>query len=431
MARRHIPGLTASVTQIAFGLAGFIVAIVLLDSGGLAQWAERLDVGPLRAVAAPATANIDAHLRPLGVDAIRPRLIAALGRLGWSDDPAALAASGSGGAAFWPFSASPPATLFSAAPPPIMFSAAPPPILSSAAPPPGPPVIAMVTPPPPVPPAPAAATPHESSKKPADAAPLAVVIRKLTPTTIVPSPAIATTLPAITPLPPLGPIPPGHPRQVALVGDSMMAVGLSAVLLRTTATDPKLRIVKAFRSGTGLARPDVFDWFSEYPAMIGHNRPDVVIVAIGANDAQGYVDRDGQILTFGSDAWVASYRRRVAAFMDLLESTGRQIIWMGLPPMKSPVYDAHTAEINRITYTVVSGYPNAVWWNPTPYIGSPDGSFRDLGEVETPTGHRTIAHLRADDGIHLSDDGASLLTEVLLPCLEPLPLPPPPAPPPG
>jgi len=407
MTRRHIPGLLASTTQIALGLAGFIAMIVLLDSGGLAQWAERLDVGPLRAVAAPATAHIDAHLRPLGVDEIRPRLIAALGRVGWSDDPAALAASGAGGARFWPFSLTPPPAL------PAMVMMPP----TAPVPPPAPHAVAQVV--------------AEKPKAPASLMATVVIHNPAPAPTADVIPAIATTLPSLTPLPPLGPIPPGHPRQVALVGDSMMAVGLSAVLLRTTAADPKIRIVKAFRSGTGLARPDVFDWFSEYPAMIGHNHPDVVLVAIGANDAQGYVDRNGQTLTFGSDAWVASYRERVAAFMNLLESTGRQIIWIGLPPMKSPVYDAHTAEINRITYTVVSGYPNATWWNPTPYIGSPDGSFRDLGEVETPTGHRTIAHLRADDGIHLSDDGASLLTEVLLPCLEPLPLPPPPAPPPG
>jgi lysophospholipase L1-like esterase len=397
--RRRIPGLLASTMQIALGLAGFIIAIVMLDSGGLAQWAERLDVGPLRVVAAPATAHIDAHLKPLGVDTIRPRLIAALGRLGWSDDPAALAASGQAGAAFWPFST----------------------------PPQPPPVVIVPRPAPPAPP------PAVTAKKPDAAERVATVVIHNPPAArLAPRETIATTLPSLTPLPPLGPIPPGQKRQVALVGDSMMAVGLSAVLLRTTASDSKLHIVKAFRSGTGLARPDVFDWFSEYPAMIGHNRPDVVLVAIGANDAQGYVDADGQTLTFGSDAWVASYRARVAAFMRLLTATGRQVIWIGLPPMKSPVYDQHTAEINRITYTVVSGYPNAVWWNPTPYIGSPDGSFRDLGEVESPTGHRTITHLRADDGIHLSDDGASLLAEVLLPCLEPLPLPPPPAPaPPG
>ena len=77
-----MPGLLASTTQLALGLAGFIVAIILLDSSGLAVWAQRLEVGPLRAIAAPATANIDAHLRPLGLENLRPHLIAALARLG-------------------------------------------------------------------------------------------------------------------------------------------------------------------------------------------------------------------------------------------------------------------------------------------------------------------------------------------------------------
>jgi hypothetical protein len=413
MPRSHIPGLLSSTTQLAFGLAGFLIAIVLLDSNGLAQWAQRLEIGPLRAVAAPATSNIDAHLKPLGIDRLRPDLIADLGRLGWSDDPETLADSGHAQLSFWPFT--------NPMPPPFT-----PPILS-----------------PPPPPAPAAPPPPPRKNQPILSGPslrttiIALNIPK-PPQQTSPAPApaaqpvpIAASIPEVTPLPPLGPIPPGHTRQVALVGDSMMAVGLSAVLLRTTATDPKLHLVKAFRSGTGLARPDVFDWLTEYPAMIGKAHPDVVIVALGANDAQGYVDSNGQVLTFGTDAWIASYRNRVATFINLLEQTGRQIIWIGLPPMRSPLYDSHTEIINRITYSVVRTYPNATWWNPTPYIGTPDGNFRDLGYIESPTGHREIAHLRADDGIHLSDSGATLLTQILLPCLEPLPLPPPPAPPPG
>jgi hypothetical protein len=403
---RKNPSILSSVTQLAFGLAGFIFTIVLLDSGGLAQWAQRLELGPLRSVAAPETQHIDMRLAPLGIDRLRPQLIAALGRAGWSDDPATLAAANEAGFNVWPFTAAPaPALAPQALPPPSPLPPTPPPQ--------------------PVPAAPAAAVIR--TVKPV-AMPAPVPVAAAPPAAPAP---IAATLPSLTPLPPLGPLPVGRPRQVALVGDSMMAVGLSAVLLRTTAADPKLHMVKAFRSGTGLARPDVFDWINEYPAMIGKAHPDVVIVALGANDAQGYVDASGQTLAFGTDAWVASYRARVTAFLNLLTSTGHQVLWVGLPPMRSPVYDAHTAEINRITYSVVSASPDAAWWNPTPYIGGADGGFRDLGTVETPTGHRAIAHLRAEDGIHLSDDGAGLLTQVLMPWLEPLPLPPPPAPPPS
>jgi hypothetical protein len=412
MPRTHIQGLLASTTQLAFGLAGFIIAIVLLDSSGLAQWAQRLDLGPLRAIAAPATQHIDTRLRPLGIDQLRPRLIAALGHAGWSDDPETLALADASHTDFWPFT-----------------SPTPPPVLPLA-PPPQPPASSPVAPAPSRKPSATSQATVVALNIPKPATPdLSNAPQPITPPTI--TAPIPATVPAVTQLPPLGPIPPGQKRQVALVGDSMMAVGLSAVLLRTTATDPKLHLVKAFRSGTGLARPDVFDWFTEYPAMIGKTRPDVVIVALGANDAQGYVDSNGETLTFGTPDWIASYRGRVTNFVNLLEQSGRQIIWIGLPPMRSPTFDAHTEIINRIVFSVISHTKNATWWNPSPYIGTPDGSFRDLGTVESPSGHREIAHLRADDGIHLSDSGASLLTEILLPCLEPLPLPPPPAPPPG
>jgi hypothetical protein len=189
----------------------------------------------------------------------------------------------------------------------------------------------------------------------------------------------------------------------------MMAVGLSDILLRETAADQNVHIVKAFRSGTGLARPDVFDWMQEYPAMIGNEHPDAVIVAIGANDGQGFVE-DGKVLAFGTDAWVQVYQDRVAAFLNMLMQSGATVVWVGLPPMKSAQYNEKAAEINRIAYSVVSRYPGATWWNPVPYIGDGSGTYREFGS--TPDGRN--ARLRATDGIHLSDEGAMLLSPALI-----------------
>jgi uncharacterized protein len=189
----------------------------------------------------------------------------------------------------------------------------------------------------------------------------------------------------------------------------MMAVGLSDVLLRQSAGNENLRVIKAFRSGTGLARPDVFDWMAEYPAMIGSNRPDAVIVAIGANDGQGFVE-DGKVLAFGTDAWVSAYQRRIAAFLDLLTGDGAHVLWVGLPPMKSGQYNAKAAEINRIAYTVVSQYPQAAWWNPQSLVGDETGAYREF--ETTPDGRTT--RLRQADGIHLSSEGAALLAPPLM-----------------
>jgi len=198
----------------------------------------------------------------------------------------------------------------------------------------------------------------------------------------------------------------------------MMAVGLSDILIRETAADQNVRVIKAFRSGTGLARPDVFDWNEEYPAMIGSEHPDAVIVAIGANDGQGFIE-DGKVLAFGSDAWIKIYEARIAAFLDLLTQNGATVIWVGLPPMKSSQYNEKAALINRIAYSVVSRTPHAAWWNPLPYIGDESGAYREF--MTTAAGHTT--RLRAPDGIHLSDEGAMLLSSALINWLN---VPPPP-----
>jgi len=334
-------------------MAGFALTILLLESEALATWADRLDVGPARSAAVQVTAALDRTLRPLGFERVREDGLDGLDRLGWTDDPARLLAARE---KYLGRAASPGSAC--TAPTRIPDAGA----LSAAN------------------------------------APLASAVPRLT---------------ALTPLPPAAQ---GQPRVVALVGDSMMAVGLSDILLRETADDRNLRVIKAFRSGTGLARPDVFDWMQEYPAMIGNQQPGAIIVAIGANDGQGFVDH-GKTLAFGSDAWVRAYRQRTADFLDMLTQNGARVVWVGLPPMKSGSYNSRAAEINRIAYTVVSLNPHAAWWNPQPYIGDESGAFREL--LTAPDGKTT--RLRAADGIHLSDEGAALLAPALIHWLNPTP----------
>ncbi len=335
-------------------MAGFTLTIVLLESEALLRWAQRLEVGEAASVAVQATGDLHRFLQPVNLEWVRREGLADLDRLGWSDDPARLLAAqrtyASGALGHMQ-----PCTARDAT--------------------------ASLS----VPGHSAATLPHPA-----------------------PIP-LAPDTPTLTPLPQLPAVTKGQPRVLALAGDSMMAVGLSDILLRETAADPNVRVIKAFRSGTGLARPDVFDWMQEYPAMIGSEHPDAVIVAIGANDGQGFVE-DGKVLSFGTDAWVQVYQERIAAFIGRLTQDGATVVWVGLPPMKSAQYNQKTAEINRIAYTVVSKTPHATWWNPLPYIGGEAGAYREF--QTTPDGRST--RLRAPDGIHLSDEGAMLLSSPLM-----------------
>jgi hypothetical protein len=350
----------STLSQLAASVGAFALAALLLESGGLYDWAQRLDLGPERTVAMPIATALHHTLAPLHIEQGRRSALVELARVGWSDDPAALAEAN-----------------------------AQPKELTS--------------------------PPAAPSTRTAPVKNITTGTKPITPTsatiTIQPVPLRSDAAPGLSTLPTIPAIAVGKTRTIALAGDSMMAVGMSSTILRQALLYKNLSFVHAFKSGTGLARPEVFNWQLEYPAMLKEAHPDFVLVAIGANDGQGFVE-DGVTYPFASDGWKRIYQRRVQAYLDMLEENDATVIWLGLPPMKSDVYDARIALINRIDYSVVSASPHAIWVGTAGLVGDGSGRFRDYGEID---GHTT--RLRQSDGIHLSDDGATLITAKLLPWL--------------
>jgi len=332
--RRRLPGALNTSGQLATVMAGFIGVILFFESGGLATWAERLDVGSMRPVAVSLTSAWRHLAGPLGVERLRETAIANLQKVGWSDDAIQVADAG------------------------------------------------------------------KTAKAPAMAKPARKARPKL---------PLVAGIPKASSLLPLPMPPAGQARVIALVGDSVMTVGISAVLLRETANRKDLQMIKSFHSGTGLARPEVFNWMTQYPAMLQSAHPDIVIVAIGANDGQGFVE-NGEVLKFGTDKWIEVYRQRLSDFLDLLLEEGAHVVWISLPPMKHEGYNRKIEEINRVAYTEVRARPQVSWFSSAPYVGDAAGNFREF----MTSSNGKIVRIRAVDGIHLSDKGAALLTSELM-----------------
>ena len=353
----------STLPQLTLSLATFVVLILVLESGGLYDWAQRLDLGPERTIALPIATLLHRALAPLRIEKQRNHALIALARIGWSDDPALLA------------------TLK----------------------------------PPPRKPAPTSTLSSQPDPEPIKGGVERPVGSATTATQPIPHPRpIPLHLaepPTFTKLPSIPAIEPGQTRTIAMAGDSMMAVGLSSAMMREAPHYPALTFLSLFKSGTGLARPDVFNWQLEYPAMLKQSRPDFILVALGANDGQGFVE-DGTVYPFASPGWQRIYAARVQAYLDMLQSNGATVIWLGLPPMKDETLDARIDAINRIDYEAVTSTPNAIWFSTSGIIGDSDGHFRDFGEV-----HNRTEKLRQSDGIHLSDDGAALIVAKLLPWL--------------
>jgi len=346
---------SSDLRQMSTALGAFVALALVLESGGLLDWAQRLELGPERSVAVPVVEALHRGVGWLGLERVRRGELVELARAGWSDDPAALAELHEGK---------------SERVVPVAGVSAP--------------AVVVVTP---------------------ERRGAGVVVPRRVLRLVAGDPPLVSVLPEIVP------VGAGKKRTVVLAGDSMMAVGLSPTLLREASEYKDIEMVKAFKSGTGLARPEVFDWRTEYPAMLKDARPDVVVVAIGANDGQGFVV-DHVVYPFGTEGWKAIYQRRVQAYLELLEADGATVVWLGLPPMKEDAFDARIALVNRIEYAVVSASPQAIWFSTAGVVGDGDGRFQDFGEVRGKA-----ERLRQGDGIHLSDEGAMLVAAKLLPWL--------------
>lgn len=200
---------------------------------------------------------------------------------------------------------------------------------------------------------------------------------------------------------PLQGLPPGQVLRIALAGDSMMAVGLAPTLRRGLGG---VEVIKAYRSGTGLARPEVFDWLQQYPQMLGARRPAVVICALGANDGQN-VQVGKQVLVFGSPEWDAFYRSRLTAYLDLLTRDGTRVLWLGMPVMRAPAFARKMQHMNALVQDVLKAYPTVSWMDPNPLLSQAQGGF---AQFRADARGKQIK-LRADDGIHMTDEGALFL----------------------
>jgi hypothetical protein len=82
---------THSIRNMFMTIGGFVVAILLLESDGLENWANRLEPGPLRSLAYPASSALNRTLQPFGVAGTRDRVLDEAARMGWSDDAVRLA----------------------------------------------------------------------------------------------------------------------------------------------------------------------------------------------------------------------------------------------------------------------------------------------------------------------------------------------------
>jgi uncharacterized protein len=207
------------------------------------------------------------------------------------------------------------------------------------------------------------------------------------------------------------------PATVAFVGDSM-ADGLWGAFFRMTGNQhcspAELTLIRDARNGSGLARPDHFDWTAELDALTAKSAPTLYLASIGLNDQQDLVMPDKSKLKLGSDAWLAQYTRNVQDFYEHAGAGGTPVMIIGLPNLRDAGAEKHAELVNGIYEAVAKSTQDVDVTYVAPWrMTNDDGSFASFG----PNLSGQTVQIRAPDGIHFTQAGYDVLAKYLEPSL--------------
>lgn len=210
------------------------------------------------------------------------------------------------------------------------------------------------------------------------------------------------------PTPP-APVVLGEGSGVLVLGDSMIAGVLGSTLEQTLARGTSLPVTRAAQLGTGLSRPDVFDWMKVVPPLLKRDRPKYVVVSLGANDATNLREGD-EAVDYGTARWKQVYAARVEAMMRALTADGTRVLWLALPPMRDSRLQARATFVNGL-FTQTARKVRGVEVMPLDVlVGDAEGRYATF--VTEPDGRPR--RYRLDDGVHLAPAGARAVSRWVL-----------------
>jgi lysophospholipase L1-like esterase len=230
--------------------------------------------------------------------------------------------------------------------------------------------------------------------------------------------------------PPYVPPPPAWPPQIApptarhplvllSIGDSIgedLGYGLGDVF----STDPYVRVIQDGVEDTGLARTDYYNWPVDLEIELRRYHPQIVVIMMGANDAQSFHVSGSRFLPFGLSqsaypSWWHAYAARVALMMQEATDSGAHVMWVGLPPMgpASTVPRGFPSQLSKLFYTAAVAHQGVAYFSAAKVLSTKKGAF-----TEYMTIGGSLQAIRSSDGVHLLPSGYDLLARDIVPPME-------------
>lgn len=203
----------------------------------------------------------------------------------------------------------------------------------------------------------------------------------------------------------------GH-KNVLIIGDSILKSGLQEHFERNlNRKNKKIAIQIKSKSGTGLSRPDVFNWISYIDE--NKNQFDKTIIFLGTNDAQNLVVAK-KIVPFDSKEWKAEYSLRVRSLLEKACVKSKHVYWISSLRMRSDTFDAKMRALHEVVRKEIKSHPSCAQYVSAFQWFTKKTKYTDTWVSESKKSGKKTIKLRAADGIHLTYWGADLFSQKII-----------------
>jgi lysophospholipase L1-like esterase len=196
----------------------------------------------------------------------------------------------------------------------------------------------------------------------------------------------------------------GGGLRVLATGDSMIQI-IDSFLQQRIGSKPGISVRSDAHISTGISKPFLLNWVQQARRQARSERPDVVVMFLGAND--GFPIAGAPCC---GHAWVKRYAGRARSMMRSYARGGRTTVyWLLLPTPREATFQRVFRAVNAALLRAAKHYPGEVRLLDLRRTFTPGGQFRSAMRW-----HGRTVTVRQGDGVHLSVTGASIAASLIL-----------------
>jgi hypothetical protein len=196
---------------------------------------------------------------------------------------------------------------------------------------------------------------------------------------------------------------PHRPLETVLVTGDSLATPLDNEVARRLADRDGLKVVREPHLGTGISKSLLVDWGKLSAQQVSDQKPDAVVVFIGANEGFGMPGPGGKTVECCGADYAAVYANRVRRMMDTYRQNGAaRVYWLTLPAPRDKDRQEIARTVNAAIAVAAQPLRSTVRVFDTVPIFTPGLKYRDAMDGKI---------VRQADGIHLNEAGARIAAE--------------------